>query len=48
MVSINFKVHGKVQGVFFRNHTVSRATELGLVGWVRNERDLTVVGECYI
>lgn len=36
------KVHGKVQGVFFRKYTQRKAMELGLVGWVKNEEDGTV------
>lgn len=35
-------VHGRVQGVNFRAHTLRRATELGLVGHVRNCADGTV------
>lgn len=35
-------VRGKVQGVFFRDATVSRAHELGVLGWVRNAGDGTV------
>ena len=35
-------VSGKVQGVFFRDATVSRAGELGILGWVRNAEDGTV------
>jgi acylphosphatase len=31
-----FLVHGLVQGVFFRNSTQKKATELCLTGWVRN------------
>jgi len=34
---IFFTAHGgRVQGVFFRAHTVQAATELSLTGWVRN------------
>lgn len=33
---------GRVQGVFFRDATVSRAGELGVSGWVRNADDGTV------
>ncbi len=29
-------VHGRVQGVFFREYTRRQAVELGLTGWVRN------------
>ncbi|HEY5942682.1 MAG TPA: DNA polymerase ligase N-terminal domain-containing protein [Solirubrobacterales bacterium] len=35
-------VRGQVQGVFFREATVARAGELGLLGWVRNGDDGTV------
>ena len=35
-------VTGKVQGVAFRYHTARQANELGLEGWVRNNRDGTV------
>lgn len=35
-------VHGRVQGVSFRWYTRQEAERLGLVGWVRNERDGTV------
>jgi DNA ligase D-like protein (predicted 3'-phosphoesterase) len=36
-------VRGSVQGVGFRWETVKRANELGVLGWVRNEDDGTVV-----
>jgi acylphosphatase len=32
-------VHGRVQGVFFRDSTRRRAQQEGLAGWVRNRRD---------
>ena len=35
-------VTGRVQGVAYRAWTVGTATELGLVGWVRNRRDGSV------
>jgi len=42
MKSLRIVVHGRVQGVFFRD-TVSRAAgELGVAGWVRNCDDGTV------
>ncbi len=35
-------IHGRVQGVFFRDTTRSRAAQRGVSGWVRNNRDGTV------
>jgi acylphosphatase len=35
-------VHGRVQGVGFRDFTQNRAVDLGLTGWVRNQSDGTV------
>jgi acylphosphatase len=35
-------VHGRVQGVFFRDYTRKEARRLGLGGWVRNLIDGTV------
>ena len=32
-------VHGRVQGVFFRDSTRRRASELGVSGWVCNRSD---------
>ncbi|MBS3818833.1 acylphosphatase [bacterium] len=32
-------VSGRVQGVFFRDHTRKWASSLGLAGWVRNASD---------
>lgn len=29
-------VHGRVQGVFFRDYTLREAQRLGVSGWVRN------------
>lgn len=33
---------GRVQGVYFRAHCQEKARELGLAGFVRNQRDGTV------
>lgn len=41
---LEFEVTGKVQGVFFRKHTVDKARALGLKGWVANSARGTVVG----
>jgi acylphosphatase len=45
MRAIQALVHGRVQGVFFRAYTRDKAHQVGLVGWVRNNRDGTV--ECH-
>jgi acylphosphatase len=39
---VRVRIHGRVQGVFFRVETRSRAESLGLSGWVRNEADGSV------
>lgn len=44
VISVNYEVHGKVQGVFFRKHTNLKARELKLVGWVMNTYHDTVKG----
>jgi acylphosphatase len=36
------RVHGIVQGVWFRDWTIREARALGVGGWVRNRRDGTV------
>ena len=36
------KVHGNVQGVFFRDTTRRRAESLGVAGWATNRADGTV------
>jgi len=35
-------VHGRVQGVFFRDSTQEEAQSAGVAGWVRNRDDDTV------
>lgn len=36
------RIHGKVQGVWYRGWTVDTASAFGLNGWVRNRSDGTV------
>ena len=35
-------VSGRVQGVYFRSYTQDAARNLGITGWVRNNRDGSV------
>ena len=44
MHSLEFEIHGKVQGVFFRKYTKKQADKLKLTGWVMNTKKGTVVG----
>lgn len=39
---LNIRVHGRVQGVFFRSSAKHSAKKLGIRGFVRNEPDGTV------
>ncbi len=41
-VSARVRIHGKVQGVWFRGWATAQAAELGINGWVRNRFDGTV------
>ncbi len=46
MIRIHLIIRGKVQGVFFRDHSVEKALEIGGVyGWVANQADGTVIME---
>jgi len=40
--AVQARVHGRVQGVGYRIWARGEATGLGLMGWVRNERDGSV------
>lgn len=45
MRAVRVRVHGGVQGVMFRDSCRREADRLQVAGWVRNERDGSVVGE---
>lgn len=40
--ALRLVVHGRVQGVFFRDSMRREAQRLGIAGWVRNRSDGTV------
>jgi acylphosphatase len=40
--AVHLRIHGRVQGVFFRKWTVQEATKRALRGWVRNRSDGSV------
>ena len=42
MKRVHVRVHGHVQGVFFRDTVSSEAEERGVAGWVRNAADDSV------
>ncbi|MFH0848576.1 MAG: acylphosphatase [archaeon] len=39
MKRVHVYISGRVQGVFFRHHTMREATRLGVCGWVQNLPD---------
>ena len=42
MKTLRLVIHGRVQGVFFRDSMSSEAQRIGITGWVRNCSDGTV------
>ena len=45
MTKIRLQIHGKVQGVFYRQSALEVAKILGLSGWIKNNPDGTVEAE---
>ncbi|XP_048361727.1 acylphosphatase-1-like [Sphaerodactylus townsendi] len=45
LISMDYEVFGKVQGVFFCKHTQVQGKKLGVVGWVQNTEYGTVQGQ---
>ena len=41
-IARRLRIHGRVQGVYYRGWTIDAAEKLGLDGWVRNRMDGTV------
>ncbi|XP_019715492.1 acylphosphatase-2 [Hippocampus comes] len=45
LLSVDFEVFGRVQGVCFRMYTEQEAARVGVTGWVKNTGGGTVVGQ---
>ncbi|KAF7201913.1 acylphosphatase-1 isoform X1 [Nothobranchius furzeri] len=45
LISVDYEIFGRVQGVFFRKYTQAEGKKIGLVGWVQNTPAGTVQGQ---
>lgn len=45
LISVDYEVFGRVQGVCFRLYTEEKARRTGVVGWVKNTSQGTVAGQ---
>ncbi|XP_014218618.1 acylphosphatase-2 [Copidosoma floridanum] len=45
LVSVDFEVFGKVQGCSFTKYVRELCLKLGIVGWVKNSRNGTILGK---
>ncbi|KAK7825467.1 hypothetical protein U0070_012267 [Myodes glareolus] len=45
LVSVDYEIFGKVQGVFFHKYTQAEGKKVGLVGWVQNTDRGTMQGQ---
>ncbi|XP_078049765.1 acylphosphatase-2 [Augochlora pura] len=45
LVSVEFEVFGKVQGVYFPKYVRDICLQLGICGWVKNSKTGTILGK---
>ncbi|XP_015586736.1 acylphosphatase-2 isoform X2 [Cephus cinctus] len=45
LVSVEFEVFGKVQGVYFTKYVRDICLQLGISGWVKNSKRGTILGK---
>ncbi|RZC31836.1 acylphosphatase-2-like [Asbolus verrucosus] len=45
LVSVEFEVYGRVQGVYFTKYCKEMCEELGIGGWVKNTKKGTIQGK---
>ncbi|XP_053444935.1 acylphosphatase-2 [Nycticebus coucang] len=45
LITVDYEVFGRVQGVCFRMYTEDEAKKIGVVGWVKNTSKGTVTGQ---